>query len=132
MKFLLAVDHLSLYNGKGYEYYEMEAKNITTAKAKVLFNFHKFDQTYLIKILKPSCYGYLLICNVRSPGEIEAIGKGTPAYYHWAVEERKIKSFDSYLEDWEDWEKIIEKNRLRYLKEKKVQKIAPPTINWEI
>ena len=57
--------------------------------------------------------------------EIEAIGKGTPAYYHWTVEERKIKSFDSYLEDWEDWEKIIEKNRLRYLKEKKVQKNCP-------
>ena len=86
MKFLLAIDHLASYNGEGYEYYEMDAQNLADAKAKVLFNFHKFDQTYLIKIMKPSCYGYLPICNVRSLGEIEAIGKGTPAYYHWAVE----------------------------------------------
>ena len=118
MKFLLAIDHLASYNGEGYEYYEMDAQNLADAKAKVLFNFHKFDQTYLIKILKPSCYGYLPICNVRSLGEIEAIGKGTPAYYHWAVEEWKIKSFDSYLKDWEDWGKIIEKNRPRYLEKK--------------
>ena len=70
--------------------------------AKVLFNFHKFDQTYLI--------GYLPICNIRSSGEIEAIEEPVGDSSRWTVEEWKIKSFDDYLRDWEERKEIIEKN----------------------
>ena len=111
MKFLLAIDHLASYNVKGYEYYEMEAENIASAKAKVLSNFHKFDQTYLIKILSPAAsIGYLPICNIRSSGKIEAIEEPVGDSYRWTVEDWKIKSFDDYLGDWEERKEIIEKN----------------------